>query len=279
MADISNLEGINSSETDKLCRANIKTVEGFLSQIADYGFTFVSINTGIKPDRLIELMPPDHVQISLLPDTLLESLAARVLREAPPDDPWLRRCGFGLHRFARGFRGNWEGWQENLPLFALVAGLLLLVALTLRGAGRLQWLPAPLGLHDSALVTANPMESGVVLKAGDLYPVLLPAENDYFKPDVNLEGLILAQSKSGQTPLRFRDVLRQQVIAVKDIQANVIIQKEDITLAWTTYQPCVALKLEEVYGREARYAIRKDGVILSQFIKPAPPAPAGLPYP
>lgn len=123
------------------------------------------------------------------------------------------------------------------------------------------------------------MELGRVLTAGDLYPALLPAENDYFKPGDKFEGLILIRSTSGQTPLRFGDVLRQQVIVVKDIQANVIIKKEDITLAWTIYQPGVALALEEVCGREAIHAIRKDGVILSQFIKPPPPAPANLPCP
>jgi flagella basal body P-ring formation protein FlgA len=273
MADISNLEGINSDEVDKLCQAKIRTVEEFLAQIDspffNYGIVYMSIKTGIKQDRLIEFVPPERLSADLLPDVWIEKLTNRVLREAPLEDPWLKRCRRGLKKFSRGLKGTWHGWQKNLPIFALIAGLLFLLALALRAAGGIQWLPSPIGLRDRALVTADNMESGRVLKAGDLYPALLPLESDYFKPSDNLEGLILARSISGQTPLRFHDVFRQQMIAAKDIQANAVIQKEDVKLVWTSYQPGAALRLEEVYGRKASQVLRKDTAILSEFIKPA----------
>jgi flagella basal body P-ring formation protein FlgA len=271
MADISNLEGINSDEVDKLCQAKIKTVEEFLAEIEppffNYGIVYISTKTGIKQDRLIEFVPPDRLSADLLPNVWIENLTSRVLREAPPEDPWLKRCRLGLKKFSRGLKGNWHGWQKNLPIFALIAGLLFLLALALRAVGGIQWLPSPIGLRDRAMVVADNMESGRVLKADNLYPVLLPLESDYFKPDDNLEGLILARSISSQTPLRFHDVFRQQVIAAKDIQANAIIQKEDVTLAWTPYQPDVALRLEEVCGRKASRVLRKDAAVLSEFIK------------
>ncbi|HEX8846269.1 MAG TPA: SAF domain-containing protein [Pyrinomonadaceae bacterium] len=274
MADISSLEGIHSDEVDALCRAKIRTTEEFEAQIEppffNYGIMYMSINTDIKPDRLIEFVPPELVPMDLLPDVWLEGLAARVLREPLPDgDPWRKRCRRGLQRFGRGLKGHWKGWKDNLQIFVLMAVLLLLLALALRAAGGLQGLPSPLGLRDRALITADSLESGRALKSGDLYPALLPPESDYFKPGDNLEGLILARKISSQTPLRFRDVLRHQVIATKDIQANAVLQKEDITLALTPYQPGAALKLEEVYGRISSQTVRKDAAVLSEFIKSA----------
>jgi sialic acid synthase SpsE len=73
---------------------------------------------------------------------------------------------------------------------------------------------------------------------------------------------------AGQTPLRFRDVLRQQVIAIRDISSGGTFQKDDVALLWTIYQPGAAVALEEVYGRKASRGVRKDGVVLIEFIKP-----------
>lgn len=272
MADISDLEGINSEEVKKLCQANIKTVEAFVAQIEtsfNYGVMYMSIKTDIKPDRLIELVPPERVPFNMLPDVWLEGVTNRAVREAEPDDRWLKRCQHGLTRFTRGLQGNWLGWRKNLPMLALVAGLLMLLVLTVRAAGGFHWLPSPLGLRGQALIAAGDMEPGWVLKSDDLYPSLLPLQNDYFKPDDKLEGLILAQRIAGQMPLRFRDVLRLQVVAATDIQADAIIKEEQIKLDWKPYQPGAALTLKEVFGHKANQALRKDGVIISAFVKPA----------
>lgn len=271
MDDISNLEGITSGEVEKFCRANISTVEDFLAQIDPdfiYGIIFMFLHTGIKPSRLLELLPPDRLKVDSLPDTWVEELADRVLRQAPPDDRWFKRCRQGLQRFTLGLKGNWLGWRKNLPIFVLVGGLLAVLVLTLRAAGALPWLPSMLALRDQVLVTADDMEAGRTLKPGDLYPALLPLENDYFKPGANLEGLILARKISSRTALRTRDVLRSQVVATNDIKANAVIRKEQVTLAWTPYQPGAALTLEEVYGHKATQPLRKDGIILSEFVAP-----------
>ncbi len=272
MADISDLEGINSDEVGKLCHANIKTVEAFMAQLETQfndGITYLSNKTSIKPDRLVEFVPPERLPANILPDAWLEGVTNRVLREAKPDAIWLKRCHYGLQRFASGLKGNWLGWRKNLPLMAVIAGLLLVMVLTVRAAGGLHWLPSPLGLRDHALIAADDMEKDRILKSGDLYPSLMPLQSDYFKPDAKLEGLILAQEITGQTPLRFSDVLRLQVVATADIQAEVIIKSEQIKLDWKPYQPGAALMLEEVSGRKASQAFRKDGVILSAFVKPA----------
>ena len=270
MADISRLEGINSNEVDQFRNANIGTVELFLLEIDrnfNYGIMYMSIRTGIEPERLIALVPFELVPLEVLPNIWIEDLATRVLREAPSDNPWLTRCRLCLQSFGRGLKGNWLGWKHNLPIAVLIVGLLMIVALALRAAG-LQALPSPIGLHDRALITSRSIESGRALESGDLYPALLPRERDYFKPDDELEGLVLARSVAAHRPLRFRDVLRPQVIAAKDLQADAVVQKEDVTLTWVPYQPGAALKLEEVYGRKLSRAVRKDAAILTQLIKP-----------
>ncbi|HKQ50894.1 MAG TPA: SAF domain-containing protein [Pyrinomonadaceae bacterium] len=278
MADISTLEGINSDEVNKLCGAQLSTVEEFLACVEpnfEDGIRAVSGRTGITPERLIQLLPLARVPVHLLPDEWIVGVTKRVLR-TEAYDPWRKRCKFGLQRFGRGLKGHWRGWKDNLPIFVLLAGMLLLLVLTLRAAGGLQWLPSPVGLHAQALVTADDLDSEKsdrVLKPDDLYPALLPPESDYFKPGDKLDGLVLARSVSARTPLRFSHVLRQQVVAARDVQANAVIRRADITLAWTTYQPGAALSLEEVCGRQALQAIRKDGVILSRLVNPEPKAP------
>jgi hypothetical protein len=271
MTDIGELEGITSDEAAKLRRAGIGTVKKFEGQIEhDFiaGIKLMVSQTGIKPDRLMELLPPDRLVVESVPEAWLEGLTRRILRKAPQDDPWIRRCRFSVERFARCLKGNWLGREKNLPIFVLAAWLLMLVALTLRAVGFFQGLPEPLGLRDQALVAADNLESERVLRQGDFYPALLPFENDYFRPGDKLEGLILARSVSGQKPLRFQDVLRRQVIATKELQTDAIIQKEDVTLAWTVYQPGAALTTEEVCGRKTTHPIRKDGAVLSAFIRP-----------
>src|SRR3982074_3445081 len=123
MADISELEGINSAEVNKLCGANIGTREEFLTQIGgffNYGIMYMSIKTAIKPDRLVQFVPPESLPVDLLPNVWLEALTKRVLREVPLEDPWLRRCQYRLNRFTGNLKGTWLGWQKNVPIFALI---------------------------------------------------------------------------------------------------------------------------------------------------------------
>lgn len=272
MGDISKLEGINFEEIRNLRAAHINTVEDFLAQMNpdfNYGIMYVSQSTGIKPERVLELVSPKDLNADVLPNIWLESLSAKALDEAPPDYSWLKRKRFGAQRFWLGLKGNWLGWGENSPLFVPVFLLLIVVALAWRSLGGFQWLSSPFGLHDRVLIAADDMKSGVAPKASDFYPALLPPQSDCFRPGQNLDGLILARDISGQMPLCFKDVLRPQMVAAKDIQAHAIIQQEDAVQTWTVYQPGAALTLEEVCAHRTRRAIRKDAIILSEFVGPA----------
>ena len=271
MAAIGRLEGINSDEVAKFCRAGITTIEKFADFFDPhfiYGAVYLSVRTGIKPDRLIQLLPPESLQAELVPDDWLEAIVTRVLRKARPDDPWLKRCRLRLRDFVASLRGNWLGWRPNLPLAALLLPLILMLCLSLRAAGKLQWLPPPLGLRNQVLIVGRGIPSGKSLEKADVYQVYLPLSDDYFQSDQTIEGLIAARSLSSNLPLRFRDTLRQQVVAAKDLEPGSPIQKEDVKFVWTSFQPDALVELAEVYGRELNQPVRKDAAILRPFVKP-----------
>jgi hypothetical protein len=59
MADISKLKGITEDETAKLRAANVKTIEQLwlrISEEQDDGLTPLATQTGIKTERLMELL-------------------------------------------------------------------------------------------------------------------------------------------------------------------------------------------------------------------------------
>jgi hypothetical protein len=271
MAAIGRLEGINSDEVAKFCRAGITTVEKFADFFSPhfiYGAAYLSVKTGIKPDRLIQLLPPENLQAELVPDEWLEAIVTRVLRKARPDDPWLKRCRLRLRGFVAGLRGIWLGWRPNLPLAALLLPLILMLGLSLRAAGKLQWLPPPLGLRDQVLIVGRGIPSGKTLERADIYQVYLPLSDDYFQSHQTIEALVAAKSLSSNLPLRFSDTLRQQVVAAKDLDAGMTIQSEDVKFVWTVFQPDAVVSLAEAYGCQLHQPVRKDGPILRRFLKP-----------
>lgn len=271
MAAIGRLEGINSDEVAKLCRAGITTVEKFADFFDPhfiFGAAYLSVRTGIKPDRLIQLLPPESLRADLVPDEWLEAIVTRVLRKARPDDPWLKRCRLRLRDFVGGLRGNWLGWRPNLPIVGLLLPLLVMFGLFLRAAGKLQWLPPPLGLRDQVLIVGRGIPSGRTLERGDVYQVYLPLSDDYFAPHQSIEGLIAARPLSSNLPLKFSDTLRQQVVAAKDLDSGTTIQIEDVNLVWINYQPDALVNVADVLGRQLNQPVRKEAAILRQFVKP-----------
>jgi hypothetical protein len=271
VAAIGRLEGITSDEVAKFCRAGITTGEKFVDFFNPhfiYGAVYLSIRTGIKPDRLVQLLPPDRLRTGQVPDEWLEAIVTRVLRKAPPDDPWLKRCRLRLRDFVTGLRGIWLGWRQNLPLVALLLPLLLMLGLSLRAGGRLQWLPPPVGLRDQVLIVGRGIPSGKTLEKTDVYQVYLPLSDDYFQSHQTIEGLVASRSLSSNLPLRFSDTLRQQVVAAKDLDPGTALQKEDVEFVWKTYEPEAVVNIKDVYGRQLNQPVRKHESILRQFVKP-----------
>lgn len=277
MKDISNLYGITLEEADKLRRADIRTVEDFIAfvKLGDSHFAYriavLSNMTGIwKPERLIELIPAKHLPAKQLPQIWIDALMPRLLDEAKPEEPWLKRCRSGFQRWRLNLKGHWLSWKDNLPLLLLGAAAVLLMALALRGIGLLKNLPEPFGLRNRVLVTARDLKEGQVLKADDFYSALLSPKDEYFKLTDHLEGFKLSRSLSSQRPLRHRDVVRLQVLAKIDILAGALIKAEDVEAKWTIYQPDVLVDVKQVANSKARYNIQQGTVIPCVLIDPDP---------
>lgn len=270
MAAIGKLQGINSDEVTKLCQAGIGTIEKFVGHLNpnfNYGVFYISTKAGIKPDRVVQLVPPENLRPDILPDVWLEGVVTRVMRKADPDDPWLKRCRLRLRDFFTGLRGIWMGWRQNLPIVGLLVPVLLILGLSLRAVGKLQWLPPPLGLRDQVLIVGRGIPSGKALEKADVYQVYLPLSDDYFQSHQTIEGLIAARSLSGNSPLRFSDTLRRQVVAAKDLEPGTSIQKEDVKFVWTSFQPEAVINVADVHGRQLNQPVPKDATILRPFVK------------
>lgn len=270
MSPISQLEGITVAEIGKLGAQRIETVEQLVAlfNVGDAdSLARLAERTKISQGRLIELVPTASVPVHTWPNEWIEELAVRLLQESKTEGTWWQRRREGLLGFKSGVQKSWISWGTNLPILILFAGLLCLLALGLRAEGMLGGLPQPLGLRDKILIAARDLKSGSTLRSGDLSEALLPSRDDYFPADAKLDGLVLARNISLQKPLRHEDVLRPQVVAVRDIQAGAPVEKDAVTLVWTPYQTGAALKLEEVTGRPAKQHFRKDSIILSEFIE------------
>ncbi|HEX8071674.1 MAG TPA: SAF domain-containing protein [Pyrinomonadaceae bacterium] len=269
------LTGIQPDEVAKLRAAHIHTLgELWVRTGADTNdltkFETAAKESKLSAERLAELLP-DRL-VCLLADHVL-ARAKRLGLEPPPEpkSSWLDAI---------------VRWLSRLRLYVrphLFDGLLLLLALTLallalRALG--YFASSALGLRDNVIAAARPLRAGHVLRAADLMTVRLPAAPDYFPAGTNLEGLLLLQDVAAQKPLRLTHLQRLQVVAKKTVPAGQIVAADAVTLDWTVYEPDAALKTEDVVGKQARYALKEDNVVLTTALeKPPPPPPTPTPSP
>jgi SAF domain len=238
--DVAKLEHITVEETQNLRVAGINSVEELWTRIGEdlsKGVEDIAAQTGIDQARLM--------------NALIAEAASEVRR----------RRGSGFERY-------WFSLKRHLLDVVLIAGLIILIILALRAGGVLANLRSPLGLHDFVLVAARDLNSGRVLRSGDLRSARLDSHDDYFNSGDQIEGLVLAQRIPRSKPLRYGDVLRFQVVAATDISSGTIIEKSSIKMEWSPYEPSALIQLDKAVGSKTRQAIRSGGVILSEFISP-----------
>jgi hypothetical protein len=263
MSDIEKLDGIAPDEIVKLRQSGLATTEQFLARVdvnRAQSIEELAAETTLSAARLIELVPTMNVPVNTWPDEWIHDLTVRLLQQD--------RAEGSFNQFKSDFKKSWISWQTNLPILMLCAGLICLLVLGLRATGMLGALPHPLGLRDKVLIAARDLKSGSALRSSDLSEALLPPGDDYFKGADKLDGLVLARNLSGRKPLRHGDVLRPQVRANRDIPADAPIEKEALDLVWSPYQPGAALRLEDVSAHRSKQPLRKDAIILSEFIEP-----------
>jgi flagella basal body P-ring formation protein FlgA len=183
--------------------------------------------------------------------TLYKVLSAEsVVKSKAEYDPFLRR--------------NW------LLLVLGITTVLLLCGLGARALGFLQGVPQPLGLQDYVVLAARDLEVGRTLQPADIYTALLLPQPGFFTTtDIKMEqmhGWILARGVQGQRPLRFQDVLRPQVIAVRDLPVGEIIARDAVSLSWTTYHPKALTLVSAAIGRTTQHGLRSGEVVLNQAV-------------
>lgn len=240
MSDTSDIPGFSVADREKLAELHgegdqpITTVDQLWARVGsdfDKGISKLAAQKQLDAQQLTQL------------------LTAQALREANASGgSWLQRH-----------------WLDSLLFgFALV-----LLGLLLRGIGVFGGLPPPLGLPGNVLVAARDLVPGQALRAEDFYQKPFPAASDYFTATDQLAGTVISQTVRRGQALRFDAVTRLQVVAANDILTDTIISRQDLVLRWTPYQPTAAVRTEQVLGQQARYAIPKDAVILSNVLDSA----------
>ncbi len=124
---------------------------------------------------------------------------------------------------------------------------------------------------DSVVTATRNLETGDVLRPDDLSRTVLLRGRDYFNVDPNeLHGLVLARDVMAGRPLRHEDVLRPQVVAVKDLAAGTPVARGDVKLAWSAFEPAGLLQASAAVGHPLRRPLRKDQVVPSAAVAPIP---------
>jgi hypothetical protein len=236
--DIGKLPHITADEIRSLQQAGIHTVDEFWARIGEdlsKGVASIATETGINSTRLMNV------------------LIAEVKSE-------VRR------REGSGFESYWLSVKRHLLDAVLIVGFIILIILVLRAGGALANLRSPLGLRGSVLVAARDLNSGRVLRSGDLRSARLDFHANYFKSSDQIEGLILAKGVPRSKPIRHGDVLRFQVVAATDLPSGTVIEQSAVKMEWSAYDPDALIQMDKVVGSKTLQAIRRGEVVLSTLV-------------
>lgn len=264
-ADIAILakSGFTDAEVERLRAAGVKTDADLHGRVASEGLYDLEQKTRVEGYRFIRVLPPS------LAEGLADEYLFRAEREGivPMSPERAKRRQLSTGRRARLAAGRAETWVRNHMLdLAFVGGLGLLAFLLLRAGGYLYALPSPWGLGTRYAVAAHDLKKGDVLHPTQLHFVLLPTEGDYFQNAEGLDGLILARDVPGQKPLRHEDLLRLQVVAVRDITEGEEFAVSNIKLEWRPLQPSAFLRVADAEHAKARLAVKKDEVVTKEHL-------------
>ena len=264
---------ITHAEARKLREAGVRTVAEFWEKVSRDGLGDLEQKAKIEGHRLVELLP------SRLADQLADDLLKRAERSdivSPTRDSAKWRLPFNrwADRVVRPFgRRAWRTagragvWlREHLPDLMLLAGVALVALLAFRAVGSFSAIPPPWGLGARYAVAAHDLKKDRALRKGELHFVLLPPAANYFTDDDGLEGLILARDVPRQKPLRHEDLLRLQVVAVRDIAREESIAPSDLKLEWRPLQLTALTRAADAAQAKARLAIRKDEVVTEEHL-------------
>jgi hypothetical protein len=224
------LTRLSEDEVRRLGEEGISSEDGLWQAVGadfDRGLEELAHSTGIPRNRLVGI------------------LVGSTLREASPGKP------------------RWLKWMSrHTPDLLALCAFLFLAVLCLRAGGWLSWLPPPWGLTQRIPIAADDLRKGQVLRTDDLVEVWLNPRRDSFRNPADVEGFRLLRDLGAGSPVRFSDVMREQVIALQDLPRGKAISAGTLAVRWSPYQADAALDPWQVIGREARNPIRQGEVIL-----------------
>jgi hypothetical protein len=263
--DIASLaeSGFTDAEVERLRDAGLKTVADLCERAASDGLDDLEQKARVEGYRLIRVLPPSLAEG--LADEYLFQAGREGIVPMTPERAKRRRLPPG--RRARLAAGRAETWiRDHMLDLAFVGGVGLLAFLLLRAEGYLYALPSPWGLGTHYAVAAHDLRKGDVLHPAELHFVLLPTARDYFLNAEGLDGLILARDVPGQKPLRHEDLLRLQVVAVRDITPGEEVAASDLKLEWRPLQPTALLRAADAEHAKARLTVKKDDVVTEEHL-------------
>lgn len=252
--------GITDIEVEKLRAAGVRTVAQLLERVAGDGLDDLEREAKIEGYRLVQFLPVEFVE-GLADEYLYRARMNRIIPAGP--QAARRRLPLGLR--ARQAAGRAETWvRQHLLDLALIGGAGLVGFLFLRALGSFGAMPPPWGLGRRYAVAARDLKKDQVLQSRQVHFALLPPAQNYFTGADGLEGLILARDVPRQKPLRHEDLLRLQVVAVRDIAQGETLAAADLRLEWRPLQLNALLRAADAENTKARLAIRKDYVVTEE---------------
>ena len=270
---VGSLKGITRREIKKLHKAKILTLKDLWKKMGSgkepAKVSGLAADTKISADRLIELLPPNLVDVlcrELLfraTDLDLNVPATTLLKSKPRESPTVpRKVRLVAKKAPPWFRRH----LLDLILLFGVFGLAILLVSALGGFDRYS---SRFELNENVVIATRDLKTGDVLDGKkDLSTAHSQLREDYFKSTADVEGLVVSRDVSKQKPLRFKDLLRFQLVATRDILPGEKITSDTVKLAWSNYDPRALIKSEEVFQYKSRYAIRKDSVIRPDMLTP-----------
>jgi hypothetical protein len=258
---VEHLNGITAQEVAKLHRTRIYTL-GELWWRA--GGDPVHWPVGSKPDEAIDFTRVER-QSGISADRLVGFLPERLLQIA------IRQAQHKIRQFDGGaITKSARGFKHHFFDILLIIGLGIIILLLIRafkGGGSIR---GGLGLNAHVIVAAENIKGGRALRRGDIFEAKLGSCDRCLPGSLNVEGFYAARDIARNVPLRFDDVICQQLVATVDIQPDTPIDEKAVALEWSAYDPEAVTAPSQAVARTSRQAIRKGTVIIRSFLNSSP---------
>jgi flagella basal body P-ring formation protein FlgA len=212
---------------------------------------------GSRPDGGVDDLA---ARTSIGRDRLLDALISLAERDVSFAGGLRRTVAEGRIALARVSAAWRDHWLEVAALLAVG----FFAVLTWRA----------LHIPTTVAVAAHKGVAGRLLQGGDVSSARLPADSTTFTDVDQVRGLVLRRGVFPGQILRFEDVARLQLVAVRDIPSGSLVAADAIAVTWSPYHPDAFTDPARAIGRRSRRTIKSGDVVLGYDVDPgAGPTP------